>query len=102
MEIRLSKPDALFFEHVLDVATRAHCYARIKWTTPTQTRFVLVAKAMSKQIATFEQHDEVIRALLVLDPDAVVRTARATFEGLADYDAQKAARVEVEPQCSTT
>ena len=96
MEIRLSKSDSMFFEKLMKAAENARCFCRIKWTTPTQTRFVLVAKALSKQIATFEQHDEVIRALLVLDPDAVVRTARATFEGLADYDAQKEARVTCE------
>lgn len=38
-------------------------------------------------------HDKVIRALLTLDPDATVRTARAVFEGLADFEAQVKARV---------
>ena len=34
-------------------------------------------------------HDRVIRALLTLDPDATVRTARAIYEGLADFEKQR-------------
>ena len=98
MEIRLSFPDLFFDLKIVEATTSAKCYARIKWTTPVQCRFVLVAKAMSKDAATFEQHDEVIRALLVIDPEAVVRTARATYEGLTDFDAQKAARVPIETE----
>jgi len=34
-------------------------------------------------------HDRVIRALLTLDPDATVRTARAVYEGLEDFEKQR-------------
>lgn len=37
-------------------------------------------------------HDRVIRALLTLDPDATVRTARAVYEGLEDFERQCKAR----------
>lgn len=37
--------------------------------------------------------DYVIRALLTLDPDATVRTARATYNGKDDFERQCAARV---------
>jgi len=37
-------------------------------------------------------HNEVIRALLTLDPDATVRTARAVYEGLEDFVRQCEAR----------
>ncbi len=41
-------------------------------------------------LATDEHdHDRVIRALLTLDPDATVRTARAVFQGLADFEKQR-------------
>ncbi len=36
-----------------------------------------------------EAHDRVIRALLTLDPDATVRTARAVYEGLEDFERQR-------------
>lgn len=38
-------------------------------------------------------HDKVITALFDLDPDAVVRTARAIYENRADFEAQRKARV---------
>ncbi len=42
--------------------------------------------------ANESEHDSVIRALLTLDPDATVRTARAVYECLADFEAQYKAR----------
>ncbi len=39
-------------------------------------------------------HNEVIRALLTLDPGATVRTARAVYEGLDDFERQYRARME--------
>lgn len=39
--------------------------------------------------ATAETHDRVIRALLTLDPDATIRTARAVYEGLEDFEKQR-------------
>ena len=53
----------------------------------------LVDRPMSTKPASFEQHDAVILALLQLDPQATIRTARATYESLEDFEAQKAARV---------
>lgn len=37
-------------------------------------------------------YDRLIKRLLNLDPDATIRTARAVYEGLADYEAQLKAR----------
>ncbi len=34
-------------------------------------------------------HDRVIRALLTLDPDATVRTAKAIYNGKADFEKQR-------------
>ncbi len=34
-------------------------------------------------------HDRVIRALLTLDPDATVRTAKAIYNGKADFERQR-------------
>ena len=93
MEIKLSTPDLFIDTHIDKAAADAGCYARIKWWMPQGARFILVAAPMSDQPATFEQHDSVIRALLELDPRARVRTARATYESLEDFDAQKAVRV---------
>lgn len=39
--------------------------------------------------ATTDEYDRVIRALLTLDPDATIRTARAVYEGLADFENQR-------------
>ena len=93
MEIRLSKPDLYFDKRVEQAAAQAGCWPRIKWARPDAVRFVLVDRPMSKQIATFEQHDDVIARLFMEDPHAIVRTARALYEGAADFQAQKQARV---------
>lgn len=93
MEIRLSSPDMFFDKRIERAAEQAGCYARIKWTTPQQARFILVERAMSDTPATFGQHDAVIAALLAIDPRAIIRTARAAYEGLADFEAQLKARV---------
>lgn len=42
--------------------------------------------------ASVDDHDRVIRALLQLDPDATIRTARACYEGLRDFEAQLSVR----------
>ena len=96
MEIRLSKPNLFFDSHIDKAAKAAGCYARIKWAKADTCRFILVDRAMSFKPAIFEQHDSVIRALLELDPDATIRTARATYEGLADFKTQVKARVTSE------
>lgn len=95
MEIRLSTLDVFFFEHIEHAAKIARCFARIKWTTPRQVRFVLVERAMSNMPASVEQHDQVIGALLAIDTQATVRTARATYEGALDFEAQRKARIGV-------
>lgn len=93
MNIRLSTPDLYFDKRIEQAAVTAGCYARIRWAEPSEVRFVLVDRAMSDKPATFEQHDQVIKALLELDPQARVRTARVTYEGLPDFEAQLKARV---------
>lgn len=93
MELKLVHAD-LFIDSVVDrAASAAGCIARLKWYMPNGARFILIDKPMSDEPATFEQHDQVIKSLLEKYPDARIRTARATFEGLADWEAQRAARV---------
>lgn len=43
--------------------------------------------------ATMKQHDAFFNAVFGLDPDAMIRTSRATYEGASDYLSQLAARV---------
>ena len=96
MEIRLSQPDLFFDRRIERAAEASGCFARIKWHEPLSCRFTLVTRPMSKELASFEQHDDVIARLFMEDPHAIVRTARATYEGAADFMAQKAARA---PAC---
>jgi len=49
-----------------------------KWVSPDEVRFTLPG-------ATTAQHEQVILALLTLDPRATIRTARARYAGLHDY-----------------
>lgn len=56
-----------------------------KWVCPDEVRFTLPG-------ASEAQHESVIRALLTLDPHARIRTARAVYESLEDYQAQVKAR----------
>lgn len=93
MEIRLSSPDPFFSAKIEEAATRAGCFARIKWATATSARFTLVNGPVTRKQALFEQQDAAIARLFMHDPHAVIRTARATYEGAADFQAQKAARV---------
>ena len=89
MEIRLSKPDLFFDNRIQDAAKKAGCYARIKWATAQQVRFVLVDRPMSKTPASYAAHDNVIRQLLTIDPKATIRTAIAVYEGLEGFEQQK-------------
>ena len=91
MEIRLSTLDVFFDKRIERAAELAGCFARIKWARADGCRFILVDRPMSYKAATYPQHDQVIRLLLEHDPKAVVRTAIATYNGLADYQKQKAA-----------
>lgn len=86
MEIRFSNnEDAMFFTDAL-VAAKPVEIAGLRKTFDGRTiRFRLVK-------ADQADHDRVIRALLTLDPDATVRTARAVYEGLTDFEAQYKAR----------
>lgn len=93
MELKLAHADQFVDSAVDRAASAAGCIANIKWWMPHGARFILIDKPMSDEPATFEQHDQVIKSLLEKYPDARIRTARATFEGLADWEAQRAARV---------
>ena len=93
MEIRLNTPHTFLEFHIDKAATDAGCLARFKWLMPQGARFILVDRPMSDKQATFEQHDKVIKALLVEHPDARVRTALGTFHGLVDWEALSNARV---------
>ena len=93
MEIRLSSPNTFFYEQIEAIAKAKGCFASIRWSTPTQVRYVLVDRPGSHRQAPSEVQDQVIRAVLTLDQQATIRTARAVFEGLDDFEAQIAARV---------
>lgn len=93
MEIR-HKTHTLYRDaHVRNAAAGANCYANVKWSDPFSVRFTLHATGPGSPAASVEAHDAVILALLTLDPNATVRTARATYENLADFLAQQKVRV---------
>lgn len=93
MELKLAHADPFIDSNVDRAASAAGCIANIKWWMPHGARFILIDKPMSDEPATFEQHDQVIKSLLEKYPDARIRTARATYESLEDFIAQKGARV---------
>ena len=95
MEIRFSKFEAPFAEKVViaEVSkTKPTTYARVASARDGRVRFSLreYRRAPFKDcIASEADHDRVIRALLTLDPDATIRTARAVYEGLEDFEKQR-------------
>ena len=89
MEIRLSIPDLQFDLHIQDIAKEFGCFASVKWATNNQVRFILVERPGTNKQADYAVQDQVIHALLKLDPQAEIRTAKATFIGLADFEKQK-------------
>lgn len=100
MEIRLHSPHQFLDKSVEIAATTAGCWAHVKWWMPSGARFTLHIRPTSAaqesrpmEPASFEHHDAVIFSLLTIYPDARIRTARATYESLEDFEAQKQARV---------
>lgn len=95
MDIRLNKPDAGLRQAIINAAKTGGCYANIKYK-PNQNfyhcTFTLERFPHGPQ-AAFEIQDITIESLLSVYPDATIRTARAVFEGLDDFQAQKKARV---------
>jgi len=94
MEIRFSKARQYPEDQVWSVAHAAGIHARVKWATTAAVRFQLVTGKDSYTQAPTDKQEAVIAALLALDPDATVRTARAIYEGREDYLAQTKARAE--------
>ena len=91
MELRLPPPGSIYFDQQIQTIARlAGCYARVKWATATQVRFTLVQRPMGSQYATASQHDAVIGAILKIAPKGVIRSARATYQGLIDFEKQTA------------
>ncbi len=92
MEIRFSKlTDPVAMMKAVDNAA-ARCYVAACFASQHNSayRFTLrESHAPGAFIANERQHDNVIRALLTLDPDATVRTARAVYEGLEDFEKQR-------------
>ena len=88
MEIRFSESYAAFaarvalWSRICDAATDRDLIPQLTRANGAQVRFTLPG-------ASVAEHDRVIRALLTLDPDATVRTARAVYEGLADFEKQR-------------
>lgn len=93
MEIRFSKTVVFPEQPIRSAAKNAGVFARVKWARISEARFTLCSKFGGYQPASLEAHDAVIAALFALDPDAVVRTARAVYESRADFEAQRKARV---------
>ncbi len=95
MEIRFSD----FYTPISDrkavegVADAAGVFASVVSDRRRCVRFTLRKNVAPHQgypyLADTEDHDRVIRALLTLDPDATVRTARAVYEGLEDFEKQR-------------
>ena len=94
MEIRFSRARQDPEDAIWAVAHAAGIHARVKWATTAVVRFQLVQDKDSYHQAPTDRQEAVIAALLALDPDATVRTARVIYEGLIDYQAQTKARAE--------
>ena len=94
MKIRLSTPDLYFDKRIEAIAKDLGCYCHTKWAEAWEVRFILVAfddKGVPQldRPATYEQHDQVIAKMFLLDPHAIVRTARVTYKGAAEFYAVK-------------
>mgnify|MGYP001560156897 CR=1 FL=1 len=95
MEIRFSDNwrhrDNAYPELAVQHAARdAGLHARLKWANDSACRFVLVMHRNSHQLADHAAHAKVIRTLLVIDPQAEIRTAKAIYRGIADFEKQNA------------
>jgi hypothetical protein len=92
MEIRFSDRWAASNDYPEDTVRRAvqasGTHARVKWADDSACRFTIVEHRDSYRLADSETHDKVIRALLAYDPGAEIRTARAIYRGLIDYQRQ--------------
>ena len=62
-------------------AARHNTPITVKWARQHRVRFTIDAPSGPV-------HDDVIRDLLQQDPQAKVKTARATYHGLEDFDRQ--------------
>lgn len=94
MEIRLHTPvDPLQLdENIVNAARDGGCFAKLKWVRETQARFILTSGQMTDNQAAPEVQDKTIRALLTIYPDATIKTARAVYESLVDFETQVASR----------
>lgn len=98
MEIRFSKPLANPWTYLGGYAAAQGARAKLTNYKGASLRFQLQTSTKHAhngyttrtwRAASPEIHDRVIRALLTLDPDATVRTARAVYEGLKDFEKQR-------------
>ena len=92
MEIRFSDTWArgnAYPEDTVKRAAKSAClHAHLKWADDSACRFILVEHPGSYHIADHASHDKVICALLAIDPLAEIRTAKAIYCGLADFERQ--------------
>lgn len=93
MEIRFSTARYYPEDDIMQIAKLAGCHARVKWATTAAARFQLVRDRDSYEQADTGIQDKVIHALLNLDPEATIKTARAVYEGLTDFKTQGLARL---------
>lgn len=91
MIITLSAADRFFDKRVEQAARDAGCFGQVRWATSFEVRFVLLDKPAGR-VASFAQHDDVIARLFMQDPKAKIRTAKATYDGAAEFYAQKIGR----------
>lgn len=107
MLLTLSIPTLYPEDIVRQAAAKANAHARIKWGKPAtpphlpaECRFKLVEAhdgvpaCESYKPASSAAHDVFIRALFVVDPRAIVRTAKAVYDGAKDFESQCANRVD--------
>jgi len=93
MLIKLSEnnviPPVQFEAVIKECAAKADCLAVVHWTKPQfrEIRFRLTDPADNTP-ATFEQHDQVISMLLMIDRGAEIKTAKAHYHGWEDFHDQ--------------
>lgn len=75
-------------------------YASVTWARDRRVRFTIetrdayrhgsrrAASGRHMRKASWEAHRDVMRAILTLDPQAVIRTGFATYRGLDDFEAK--------------
>ena len=96
MEIKLVNPVNPFKlkSDIVNAAEAAGCFVRLKRINELHCVFRFLTNSEGSQDAPFKIQDSAIKNLLTKYPDSTIKTARAIYESLSDYEAQVANRVE--------